>query len=456
MRHRVLVVYSLAAVLCAPASAEVKPSGGTQQSNQSAKQGQASGHQQVSKPAKPKADATTPKHLLGDWNSGLRDRGVDLTLKYEGDVGASVAGGKSHGIDYAQQLELKGKFDLGKIAGAKGLSSTVTLVNRLGQSVSHNHIGDHLFQVEKIYGGTHHAAIHLVDAYLEWKSGNGAFDIAGGRMFVGNDFATSPYYCEFMTTALCAYPGGLALKRGFTTFPNSTWGGRVRVAPSSTWYVEGGAYQVRPKFGGKYGFDWGWSGTTGGYFPLEAGWEPSFGSDKLNGHYKIGFTTDTSNYEDLLYDAHGVPFLISGRPPARHGGRHSAYLLADQMVARNGKGPENGLVLLAGVTASDRTTSKISRYAFVGVRDQGLIASRPDDVAGILVAHAHISDRLTAEQVLSGDSPQTAEWVVEGMYRIAVADGLTISPDIQYLVHPNAQKSIRSALALATRVEINF
>lgn len=415
----------------------------------------ASSHVAAGKPAKPKADAPKPKHLLGDWNSKLGDKGLDVTVKYEGDLADVVSGGKRRGADYAQQVELNVDADWSKIAGIKGLKSTVTFVNRAGRNAA-KRAGDTLFQFQPMYGGTHHALIHLVQAFADWKSGQGTVDLAAGRLPVGNDFGTSPYYCEFMNTALCGYPHSLPAKRGFTAFPNSTWGARLRLAPSSEIYVQGGAYQVRPGYGGKYGFDWGWAGTTGIYFPMELGWEPSFGADELNGHYKLGFATDTSRYKDDLFDANGVPYPISGNPPAKHGGRHSVYLLADQMVHRNGKGPENGLVLLGGLVGSDKTTSTISRFAFAGVRDQGVVPGRPDDVAGIMVAHAHISDRLGRAELLKRDPVQSAEWVVEGTYRIAVTNGVTVSPDVQYLVHPNAQKSISNALALAARVEVNF
>ena len=437
----------------APALAQRNQSSQGQQSGRQAHPSDS--HVAQNKPAKPKADAPKPKHLFGDWNKSLGAKGLDVTVKYEGDLAAAVSGGKHRGTNYAQQLELNLDADWGKLAGMKGLHSTITFVNRSGSNVSRR-IGDELFQVQPMYGGTHHAIIHLVQAFADWRSDKGTVDFAAGRLPVGNDFGTSPYYCEFMDTALCGYPHSLPAKRGFTAFPNSTWGARLRVAPNSQWYMQGGAYQVRPKLGGKYGFDWGWSGTTGAYFPLEVGWEPSFGAEELNGHYKIGVTTDTSSYKDLLYDANGVPFPVSGHPPAKHGGRHSVYLLADQMLARNGDGPENGLVVLGGFVASDNATSTISRFAFAGIRDQGLVAGRKNDVAGLMLAHANISNRLTTQQELTGDPLQTGEWVFEGMYRIAVANGVTVQPDVQYLVHPNAQKSIPNALALATRVEINF
>lgn len=459
MRNRIFAFTSLIALIAfsGAASAQAAQSGQGTQSTATKKSAQPpSSHVEAGKPAKPKADAPKPKHLFGDWNKKLSDMGLKLTFKYEGDLADVVSGGKRRGADYAQQLELNLDADWDKIAGVKGLSSTVTFVNRAGRSAARDRAGDMLFQFEPMYGGTHHAIVHLVQAFADWKSAKGTVDIAAGRLPVGNDFGTSPYYCEFMNTALCGYPHSLPAKRGFSAFPNSTWGARVRVAPGSEFYAQTGAYQVRPRFGGKYGFDWGWSGTTGTYFPVEIGWEPSFTADELNGHYKVGFTTDTSRYEDLLYDANGVPFPISGKPPAKHGGRHSVYVLADQMVSRNGAGPENGLVLLGGFVASDKATSKISRFGFVAVRDQGLIPGRKDDVAGMMLAHAHISNRLTTAQELSGDPLQTGEWVMEATYRIAAANGLTISPDVQYLVHPNGEKSIPNALALAARVEINF
>ncbi|HEV2594745.1 MAG TPA: carbohydrate porin [Sphingomicrobium sp.] len=445
------VSYPGAACAKASQSGESKKAG----SNSAQLKQPPSSHVAAGKPAKPKADAPEPKYLLRGWNKGLAQKGVALTLKYEGDLAAAVSGGKRRGTDYAQQVELNVDADWQKIAGIKGLTSTVTFVNRAGKNVSQR-IGDQLLQVQPMYGGTNHAAVHLVQAFADWKSDNDRIDVAAGRLPVGNDFGTSPYYCEFMDTALCGYPHSLPAKRGFTAFPNSTWGARLRVASGSRLYAQGGVYQVRPKYGGKYGLDWGWSGTTGTYFPLEVGWQPSFGPDELNGHYKLGFTTDTSPYKDNLYDVNGVPYPMSGRPPATHRGRHSFYLLGDQMLQRNGSGPENGLVVLGGFVGSDRETSKISRFAFAAVRDQGLIPGRTDDVAGVMVAHAHISNKLATAQRLLGDPMQNAEWVVEGTYRIAVTNGLTVSPDVQYFVHPNAEKSIPNALTVGTRLEVNF
>jgi len=419
------------------------------------------------KAAKPKNDAPQKQHLFGDWG-GLRTRlhdvGVDLTLGYTGETAAVVAGGKRDGVDYAQQLELQADLDWGKIAGLKGFKTHTIFLNRAGRSAAHDYAGDDLFQIESIYGGTHHAPIHLVEFWGEQKIGRA--NLAAGRLAVGEDFATSPLYCEFMSTSLCGYPHSLPAKTGFTAFPNSTWGARLRFNPGNRLYVQAGAYQVRPKLGGRWGFDWGFSGTTGTYFPVELGWEPSFGSADLPGHYKAGLAVDTSNYPDEAFDSEGLPFILSHAPPRTHPSRHSWYLLGDQMIARHGSGGTDGLILMGGYVHSAPQTSQLTDFAFGGLVDQGAISARPDDTIGIILSYVKVSDRVHLTQQLQEErglpltpdapGPQGHELVVEARYGAALAPGLKLMPDVQYIIHPSASDRNRDALAMGLRASVNF
>ena len=419
-----------------------------------------------SMPAKPKNTAPPPQHLLGDWSESLKNAGVDLSLGYVGQIAGNISGGKRTGWDYAQQLEAKLGLDWGKIAGITGFSTHTTFINRLGRNLSSDYVGDNVIQAQSMYGGGGDVVVHLAQFYGEQKLLSGKLDIAAGRIDVGEDYATSPLYCGFMNTAVCGYPNSLARKEGFTAFPNSTWAIRLRVALSNEFYAQVGAYQVRPKAGGRSGFDWGWSGTTGTYYPIEAGYEPLFGADQLEGHYKIGFAHDTSNYPDLFSDMNGRSFVQTGNPPLQHDGRNSVYLLADQMLIRNGDGPENGLVLMGGYIWSDQDTSQFSRFAFAGLSDQGIIKSRPDDSFGVVVAWQKISPELSATQAieaslglpLSGKAVgvQSAETVIETRYDIAVTKGLRVMPDLQYVIHPGAARTFSNALILGLQVKADL
>jgi porin len=269
-----------------------------------------------------------------------------------------------------------------------------------------------------------------------------------------------------MNTAVCGYPHSLPAKVGFTAFPNSTWGVRARISPVDHLYLQGGVYQVRPAFGGRSGFDWGNSGTTGAYLPLEVGYEPLLGSKAMPGHYKFGLAYDTSRYPDVLSDAAGLPFVLTGAAPESHHGRGSVYLLADQMVRRFGKGPDNGLVLLGGYVRSDRDTSQFSRFAFLGAIAPSPLPNRPHDNVGAVVSWAKISPNLALTQVLQAQAGlpladdavgvQSDETIFEGRYDVALRPGLSLMPDVQYVVHPGAARTYPTATVLALQVKASF
>ncbi|HEX3487524.1 MAG TPA: carbohydrate porin [Micropepsaceae bacterium] len=420
-------------------------------------------------PAKPGNTQPETQHIFGDWGglrTSLATKGIDLSLGYIGQLAANVSGGKRAGFDYAQQLEFKADFDWGKIANLSGFSTHAIFVNRLGRNLSSDYIGDNVFQAQSMYGGGGNVVVHLAELYGEQAFLGGKVDVAAGRLLVGEDYATSPLYCDFMSTAVCGYPNSLAAKAGFTTFPNSTWGARVRVAALEHLYVQAGAYQVRPEAGGNTGLNWGWSGTTGTYYPFEVGYEPAYGSSRLNGHYKLGFVHDTSNYPDLLEDENGLAFAETGNPAAMHNGRNSLYFLADQMLYRSGQKPEDGLILLGGFVSSDKSTSQFSRFAFFGLTDQGIIASRPDDSFGVLVAWQEVSDALAATQALqaangmplekSAQGIQSHESLIEARYNIAVSPGLAIMPDVQYVVHPDAARVLPNSVVVGIQMKANL
>jgi porin len=415
-------------------------------------------------------DAPRPEHALGDW-AGLRtrlvDQGIDLKFGYLTETMDVADGGIRQGIDYAQQIKLQADIDLGTLAGWRGWSLHGTLLERAGRSASADYLHDDLDQVQEIFGATDHAAGHLGQFYLEHTGGSPiTLDEKAGRLPVGADFAGSPLYCQYLSLGLCPQPRGLSLEGAFSVDPSSTWGARVR-GSASGFYLMAGAYQVRPRYGGPSGFDWGFSHTTGAILPLEAGLEPRFGGRALQGHYKAGLAFDTSNYPD---------FTPGG--PA-HGHRTALYVLADQMLVRTGKDGTAGLILLGGWTHGDPGTTIFRDFGFVGLSAAGLIRARPHDSIELLVSDGEVSGVLTRAQRLAmiTNSPlptgfppapgsfagpvvapgvQTREIVAEANYAVHLASGLLVTPDVQYVVRPAAAASIANALVVGARLELNL
>ena len=418
-----------------------------------------------------RGDAIDPEHALGDWG-GARTRwkkaGVDLQFGYLTEVAGVASGGKRRGNDYAHQIKLQADLDGKPLLGVDGLGFHTALINRRGRSASADYLGDDLFQVQEIYGSTKNAALHLSFAYAEYRAGGagGTVDVKAGRMSVGQDFATSPLYCQYLALGLCPQPRALSLEPAFTVIPSATWAARVQVAAKDA-YLSVGVYQARPRFGGPSGFDWGFSNSTGAIVPVEAGWEPRFGPAGLQGHYKAGLALDTSDYP------------VVGMPSRRDGERLSWWLLADQMLVRTGKNGTDGLVLLAGWSHSSARTAALADFGFAGVAARGLVKGRPGDVFNLLFGHGRVGDRLTAAQraaaaagqplptgfpTLAGSfgpaavAPgiQTSHDFVEVNYGIKLLPGLTVTPDLQILWRPGATRSVPDALVLAGRFEVNF
>ncbi|MBW4024243.1 MAG: carbohydrate porin [Proteobacteria bacterium] len=286
---------------------------------------------------------------------------------------------------------------------------------------------------------------------------------------VGTDYAASPLNCDFMNNGLCGnpkeLPGG---NNGFSAWPDATFGGRVRVRPTPDTYLQVGLFGVDPHLYQNPQDRSGWNINASQYngyeVPVEAAWEPSFGPDHLIGHYKLGFGYNSAPYAQFLGGAPGE----SG-PEKRD--RWQFWALADQMLIRQGKGDQAGLIGLAGYIHSNPTTIIYQNELYAGLIDQGFWHARPDDAVGLLFIYQTVSDQLTSAERMDqefglpyGSSAtgvvatgvQTNEEVLEANYDIHVYRGVNLMPDFQYVMHPNAQTDIPNAVVLGLKAHVEF
>lgn len=409
-------------------------------------------------------DQPPPEHLLKGWSDGLAAKGVDLGLEYKAEVVGNVSGGRERGIDYSHLVIGTADLDGGKLWGAKGLKIHTALVSVAGNSLSSDALGDNLLAVQDAFVPDVTVGARLAWLYAEQSLYDDKLSIAAGRLPVHRDYARSGFYCRFMTTAICGGPHTLPAQVSFTDLPFATWGARVRVKLPAGFSAQAGAYEVNPLHGGPSGFNWSTSKSTGTLYPVELTFEPGGGKAALPGHYKLGWMYDTSTYPDLFDDAMGRPIAVTGAPGRPHRGRPTAYALFDQMLVRHGKGPTAGLTAFGGFVATDPATFKLAQLSFVGLSDEGLLASRPKDVAGLLVAHTHVSHSLTRTeelqaamgQPLESGGVQHDEWVVEANYAVHLRDGLSVMPDVQFVRWPGAVRERGDALVLGVRLDAHF
>jgi porin len=413
------------------------------------------------------------EHLFGDWAGGrtwLHDRGIDVGLNYFSETAAIVSGGVRQGVTYTSQIGLSIDLEGEKALNLPGFALHSVIVERNGRSASADYLHDDLDAVQQIYGGGGEVAAHLVYLYGEQQFDNGRVDIAGGRLPVGTFFASSPLYCEFLNVIFCGNPHPLPNYPGEPDWPAATWGGQARVYVVPTVYVMSGLFQVNPNFGGISGWDVFEHGTTGLSVPVEVGWTPSFGPDRLLGHYKLGFDEDTSTYPDLFLGADGRPVALTGLPGQPRDGRRMYYAFADQMIARTGQGDTDGLIAFGGVVHADAATSPLENQVFGGLSSTASFIGRPQDTLGVAASWFEVSGALTATQQLeqtlgqpltggglgTPTGVQSHEVELEAMYTVKAYRGVAITPDVQYIINPGGTPRTRNAVSLGLQVNATF
>ena len=426
--------------------------------------------QQQVQPLVPVPPPPAPAHLLGNWGgvrTYLGDLGVDLHLDYTTETAWNISGGRRRGADYAQQIGLQTDIDWQKLAGIPGLSTHTIFVNRAGRNASADFIGDPVIQAQEIYGAGFAMAVKLVYFYAQQKLWNDRVDLAAGRLAVGADFAASPLYCNFMTLTICGHPRALTSNQGFTDWPTASWGGRIRVHPTTTTYAMAGLYESKPfPPGGRSGWDWSTHHSTGETFPAEVAWQPVFGANRLLGHYKLGVAYDNSSFSDYFYDAAGQPLVTSGAAGRRHHGRTSVWATADQMLLRNGPGQDDGLILMGAYAHNSPDTSVFEHFAWIGLLNRGFWAARPQDQIGVGITYYKVGRNLAARERLQESlgasftdgeyGVQSDAFVLEANYNIPVYRGVNVQPEIEYFIRPGGQKAVHNALVLGLKTHVLF
>lgn len=422
-----------------------------------------------------------PEALVPDmFGAGpyLRDHGIAILLDDTNEFSGIISGPRQ-GSANAGQYGFETDIDWERLAGIKGFETHTVVVGRYGIPASRM-FGDNLNPSQEIYGAGGNVVAHLVYAYGEETLANGRVNIAAGRMPLLNDFVASPLYCNFQNNAFCGNPKASSDNFAWSSYPDANWAIRARVRPLQPVYVQAGIYFSQtniynPAENYRSGFTIDSSYISGEAFPVEVGYEPVLGRQKLPGHYKVGFFYSNNNYDDNYFDVNGSAFVQSGLARRVRKGASAAYVLADQMVYRMGPGDTDGVVVFGGYFHNDAETSTRTNQFEVGAIARDFWKARPLDGIAIGLSYTELSDLLTHTEELqqelglpitgtggqfyNDDAPsgvQTHTLNLEVNYQIHVYRGVTLAPDFQYFFRPNAQGNLPDAALLGFKSHIEL
>ncbi len=126
------------------------------------------------------------------------------------------------------------------------------------------------------------------------------------------------------------------------------------------------------------------------------------------------------------------------------------YTLAEGQLWSDGGSRRLGVFGQAGFADSKR--NRIGIYLGGGISMAGLLPGRSEDVLGVAVAHA----RNGYAYLRANPGAEPAETAIEVTYLIVPWRGITLQPNLQYIVNPGTDRALDNALIVGTRLQFSF
>lgn len=395
------------------------------------------------------AQTTGRATMTGDWG-GARTHAAEAGVTFRGDYVSEtfsvLDGGLRRGGGYTQQIRVGADFDLDKLAGWSGGILHLTFNDRRGKGVSSDVVGNRL-PIQEAYGGQY---TRLTELSIEQQLDGGRLDLRAGFFAMGNDLGGMAIGCNLVNAAFCAHPLSMSGDSGWYNYPNARWGVAARYAVRPDLLVRTGVYQVNPDLNDKAN---AWrpfaSGSTGVMLPLEVEYDRG-ANGGLPGHYKLG-----AYYDSSRVTRQGETGSVKGR--------YGVYLLADQMIWREGSGGR-GLSLFGQFTSNPKASAPITRWYEAGLVKTGTFRGRDADTIALGLVHARLNPRLRQAYADTSATPvdygalPAGETAIELSYGWQANRWLTVRPDVQYIIEPGAfgYRDTPNALAVGAQVKAQF
>ena len=387
-------------------------------------------------------------NLLGDiggQRSKLSDAGVDVTVEYKADLWSETSGGIKHGENYLDNLDLKFALDGEKLFGIKGNKALVYFINNNGSHPNASRVGS-VQGIDNIEVGTD--TFKLYEAWVDQSFFDDKLSVLVGLHDLNSEFDETDMTANFIKPVMqIGQTFAQSGENGPSIFPTTSLAGRVKISPTDTTYVSVAVFDGVPGDPQKpHGTHIDLRSRDGLLLISETGFtpKPAEGVDGTPNKFAVGAWTYTKKTDDLV-DLDG-----SGNPVKNR--MAGAYLLSSYQVYHNKEtGHDIGVFLRGGIADGD--TRQVDWDYEAGLVGNGWVPTRPDSEIGVGFAQAHNADKYVQSQ--SGVADRN-EYSMELYYRDKLYRGISVQPDLQYVVNPGTDTVTKNATIVGVRFDINF
>jgi porin len=408
-------------------------------------------------------------HLFGssaraqDWSAAkdsLAARGITLSAIYDANMLSNPSGGVQRGTILQGNAYLQMLIDGEKLFGVPGLKIYASELGTHGPNPE-AFVGD----AQGVSNMTAPPAFRSYEGWLQYNFPGNQWSVLVGQYDVGSEFYRLQTAGLFFNQAFGTGTSfGLSGVEGPSIFPFTSLGARIAYRPIDNFVIRTAILDGVPLYRP--------DGTVSPFRPddgllivSEAAWSarPPPENPTRGPRIRIGRFSDVSHYDDKVaaggwyYTANfnSLSEFDARGNPLPHRGSRGAYLAIDRVLSETVDHKNQiGAFLQLGI--SDQEVNRFGSYIGAGIAAQGLIPGRPNDEIGFGVASARNGFSYLQSQLQLGLPVNRAETTIEGTYLIQVSNSVAVQPDIQYVIHPNTDPTVKNALVFQLRLELGF
>jgi porin len=365
-----------------------------------------------------------------------------LRLLYTGEIWNNAQGGIRTGWDYMQNIDAQLSINTERAYGWTGGRFFIEGFYGNGNSFNENFIGS--VQDASVIDLGRNSLARLYQVYYDQNIAATNTDIRLGVMDIETEFgitrAMDPFFNGGFAWTTTLDHSGEQLN-GPSTFPNTSLGIRVRQKINDQLSIQGAVLNGMADLpDSSRAIDISMNRENGALAIAEVDYTPIARTKIYGGYWTYTGLFDTQNE----FNDDGSIRQVWGSSGAYVGAGTRLYTI---------NGPR-GLDAFVNFGVADDRTNVVDRSVNVGLTWTGLLDSRPADKMSFGVSTAHAGSPFQQAQIVEIGSVHRYETVFEATYRARVNEWLTVQPDVQYIVNPGFDPTLKNAFMFGVHFEV--